>query len=52
MLLQHKGSWSGRASTPNVNHNLMEAFEKGVVAHFKVEGEWNNELMTAIMAAA
>lgn len=32
-----------------VNHNLIEAFEKGAAAHFKVEGEWNNDLMTAIV---
>jgi nitrite reductase (NO-forming) len=33
-----------------VNHNLIEAFEKGAAAHFKVEGEWNNDLMTAIVS--
>jgi nitrite reductase (NO-forming) len=33
-----------------VNHNLIEAFEKGAAAHFKVEGEWNNDLMTAILS--
>ncbi|MGE6739001.1 copper-containing nitrite reductase [Allorhizobium pseudoryzae] len=32
-----------------VNHNLIEAFEKGAAAHFKVEGDWNNDLMTAIV---
>jgi nitrite reductase (NO-forming) len=32
-----------------VNHNLIEAFELGAAAHFKVEGEWNNDLMTAIV---
>lgn len=32
-----------------VNHNLIEAFEKGAAAHFKVEGEWDNDLMTAIV---
>jgi nitrite reductase (NO-forming) len=31
-----------------VNHNLIEAFEKGAAAHFRVEGEWNNDLMTAV----
>ncbi len=31
-----------------VNHNLIEAFLKGAVAHFKVEGEWNNDLMTQV----
>lgn len=33
-----------------VNHNLIEAFEKGAAAHFKVEGEWNNDLMTAVLS--
>jgi nitrite reductase (NO-forming) len=33
-----------------VNHNLIEAFEKGAAAHFKVEGEWNNDLMTAVVS--
>ena len=33
-----------------VNHNLIEAFEKGAAAHFKVEGDWNNDLMTAIVS--
>jgi nitrite reductase (NO-forming) len=28
-----------------LTHNLIEAFELGAVAHFKVEGTWNNELM-------
>jgi nitrite reductase (NO-forming) len=32
-----------------VNHNLIEAFEKGAAAHFKVEGEWDNDLMMAIV---
>ncbi len=31
-----------------VNHNLIEAFELGAAAHFKVTGEWNDDLMTAI----
>jgi nitrite reductase (NO-forming) len=31
-----------------VNHNLIEAFEKGAAAHFRVEGDWNNDLMTAV----
>ena len=31
-----------------VNHNLIEAFMKGAVAHFHVEGEWNDDLMTQI----
>ncbi|KQZ47937.1 nitrite reductase [Rhizobium sp. Root149] len=33
-----------------VNHNLIEAFEKGAAAHFKVEGQWNNDLMTAVLS--
>jgi nitrite reductase (NO-forming) len=28
-----------------VNHNLIEAVELGATAHFKVEGEWNDDLM-------
>lgn len=35
-----------------VNHNLIEAFELGAAAHFKVEGEWNNDLMKQIYAPA
>ena len=31
-----------------VNHNLIEAVELGATAHFKVEGEWNNDLMEQI----
>jgi nitrite reductase (NO-forming) len=31
-----------------VNHNLIEAFIKGAAAHFHVEGEWNDDLMTQI----
>jgi len=31
-----------------VNHNLIEAVELGATAHFKVEGEWNNDLMKQI----
>jgi nitrite reductase (NO-forming) len=31
-----------------VNHNLIEAFEKGAAAHFRVEGDWDNDLMTAV----
>jgi nitrite reductase (NO-forming) len=31
-----------------VNHNLIEAFIKGAAAHFQVEGEWNDDLMTQI----
>ncbi|WP_223569036.1 copper-containing nitrite reductase [Agrobacterium tumefaciens] len=33
-----------------VNHNLIEAFELGAAAHFKVTGEWNNSLMQAVLA--
>lgn len=28
-----------------VNHNLIEAVMLGAVAHVKVEGKWNNDLM-------
>ncbi len=31
-----------------VNHNLIEAAELGATAHFKVEGDWNNDLMTQV----
>lgn len=31
-----------------VNHNLIEAFELGAAAHFKITGDWNDDLMTAI----
>lgn len=33
-----------------VNHNLIEAFELGAAAHFKVTGDWNDDLMTAIVS--
>ncbi|MGN6448012.1 MAG: copper-containing nitrite reductase [Brucella intermedia] len=33
-----------------VNHNLIEAFELGAAAHFKVTGEWNDDLMTSVLA--
>lgn len=33
-----------------VNHNLIEAFELGAAAHFKVTGDWNDDLMTAVLA--
>jgi nitrite reductase (NO-forming) len=33
-----------------VNHNLIEATELGAVAHFKVEGQWNDDLMTQVRA--
>lgn len=31
-----------------VNHNLIEAFELGAAAHFKVTGDWNDDLMTSV----
>ena len=33
-----------------VNHNLIEAFELGAAAHFTVTGDWNDDLMTSILA--
>lgn len=33
-----------------VNHNLIEAVELGATAHFKVDGEWNDDLMTQVQA--
>ncbi len=33
-----------------VNHNLIEAFELGAAAHFKVEGDWNDDLMKQVLA--
>jgi len=33
-----------------VNHNLIEAFELGAAGHFKVEGEWNDDLMKQLVA--
>src|SRR5690606_1485182 len=33
-----------------VNHNLIEAFDKGAAGHNKVEGEWNHDLMTQVKA--
>lgn len=33
-----------------VNHNMIEAFELGATAHFRVEGEWNDDLMTQVKA--
>lgn len=35
-----------------VNHNLIEAFELGAAGHFKVEGEWNDDLMKQVYAPA
>jgi nitrite reductase (NO-forming) len=31
-----------------VNHNLIEAVELGAAAHFKVEGQWNDDLMKQV----
>lgn len=33
-----------------VNHNLIEAVELGATAHIKVEGKWNDDLMSQIKA--
>jgi nitrite reductase (NO-forming) len=33
-----------------VNHNLIEAFELGAAGHFKVTGDWNDDLMTSVVA--
>jgi nitrite reductase (NO-forming) len=33
-----------------VNHNLIEAVELGAAAHFKVDGKWNDDLMSQIKA--
>lgn len=33
-----------------VNHNLIEAVELGATAHFKVEGNWNDDLMVQVQA--
>jgi len=33
-----------------VNHNLIEGVELGAAAHFKVEGKWNDDLMSQIKA--
>ena len=35
-----------------VNHNLIEAVELGAAAHFKVDGKWNDDLMTQVKAPA
>lgn len=32
-----------------VNHNLIEAVLKGATAHIKVEGDWNDDLMTQVL---
>ena len=33
-----------------VNHNLIEAALLGATAHFKVDGKWNDDLMTQVQA--
>lgn len=33
-----------------VNHNLIEAFELGAAGHVLVEGEWDHDLMTQVLA--
>ena len=33
-----------------VNHNLIEAFELGAAGHFVVSGDWNDDLMTSVLA--
>lgn len=35
-----------------LNHNLIEAFILGAVAHVKVEGQWNDDLMKQLKAPA
>ena len=35
-----------------VNHNLIEALALGAAAHVQVEGEWNHDLMTQVVAPA
>ncbi len=32
-----------------VNHNLIEALALGAAAHVRVEGDWNNDLMTQVL---
>jgi nitrite reductase (NO-forming) len=34
-----------------LSHNLIEAVELGAVAHFKVEGKWNDDLMKLVSPA-
>jgi nitrite reductase (NO-forming) len=31
-----------------LNHNLIEAVLLGATAHFRVEGNWNDDLMTLV----
>ena len=33
-----------------MNHNLIEGVELGAAAHFKVDGKWNDDLMSQITA--
>ena len=33
-----------------VNHNLIEALALGAAAHIQVEGDWNSDLMTQVVA--
>ena len=35
-----------------MSHNLIEAADLGATAHFKVEGKWNDDLMTQVKAPA
>ncbi|MDT3684010.1 MAG: copper-containing nitrite reductase [Pseudorhodoplanes sp.] len=35
-----------------LNHNLIEAFELGAAAHFKVDGTWNDDLMKQVRPPA
>jgi nitrite reductase (NO-forming) len=37
---------------PYVNHNMTEALELGAFAHIKVEGKWDNTLMSQVKAPA
>ncbi|KAI96137.1 nitrite reductase [Rhodomicrobium udaipurense JA643] len=33
-----------------LNHNLIESFELGAAGHFKVTGDWNDDLMTSVLS--
>src|SRR5215469_84358 len=35
-----------------VTHNLIEAADLGATAHFKVDGKWNDDLMSQVKAPA
>ena len=48
--VQPSTSSSNLASYAYVNHNMIEAFELGATAHFRVEGPWNEDLMTQVRA--